>query len=82
MKYTQYFHFIKQRSDRASIKIDWITDTINNPVETKIQDDGRVKKWKFIDEAGKYLRVILLEDGETVHNAFFDRNFKLKEEKE
>jgi hypothetical protein len=24
----------------------------------------------------RILRVILLEDGETVHNAFFDRNFK------
>jgi hypothetical protein len=24
---------------------------------------------------GKYLRVILLSDGETVHNAFFDRSF-------
>jgi hypothetical protein len=29
-----------------------------------------------INEAeGKYLRVILLPDGETVHNAFFDRSF-------
>jgi hypothetical protein len=28
---------------------------------------------------GKYLRIILLEDGETVHNAFFDRNFKEEE---
>jgi hypothetical protein len=25
---------------------------------------------------GKYLRIILLEDGETIHNAFFDRSFK------
>ena len=24
-----------------------------------------------------YLRVVLLEDGETIHNAFFDRSFKL-----
>jgi hypothetical protein len=24
----------------------------------------------------RYLRVILLPDGETVHNAFFDRGFK------
>jgi len=24
----------------------------------------------------KYLRVILLEDEETVHNAFFDRGFR------
>ena len=29
-----------------------------------------------IPEEGKFLRVILLADGETVHNAFFDRKFK------
>jgi hypothetical protein len=51
-------------------------DTINNPVKTEFQSDGRIRKWKFIEEVKKYLRIILLEDGETVHNAFFDRNFK------
>jgi hypothetical protein len=76
MKYTQYFLFIKQRPDRAIIKDEWILDTIKQPVKTEIQGDGRIRKWKFIGEVGKYLRVILLEDGETVHNAFFDRNFK------
>jgi len=24
----------------------------------------------------RYLRAVTLEDGETVHNAFFDRNFR------
>ena len=76
MKYTQYFLFIKQRPDRAIIKDEWILDTIKNPVTTEVQSDGRIRKWKFIKEVGRYLRVILLEDGETVHNTFFDRNFK------
>ncbi|WP_333653310.1 hypothetical protein [Dissulfurispira sp.] len=49
------------------------------PVKTEVQSDGRIRKWKFIEEVGRYLRVILLEDGETVHNAFFDRNFKEEE---
>ena len=41
------------------------------------QPDGRLRLWGQIREAGgKYLRIILLEDGETVHNAFFDRSFK------
>lgn len=47
-----------------------------NPLKTEIQSDGRIRKWSYIEEAGKYLRVILLDDGETVHNAFFDRGFK------
>jgi hypothetical protein len=76
MKCTQYFSFIRQRSDRAIIKEDWIIDTIKNPIRTEVQSDGRIRKWKFIEDAGKYLRVILLENGETIHNAFFDRNFK------
>jgi hypothetical protein len=76
MKCTQYFLFIRQRPDRAIIKEEWILDTIKQPVKTEVQSDGRIRKWRFIGEVGKYLRVILLEDGETVHNAFFDRNFK------
>ena len=76
MKYTQYFLYARQRPDRAYIKDEWIDFTINNPVQTEIQADRRIKKWAKIKEEGKYLRIILLEDGETVHNAFFDRNFK------
>jgi hypothetical protein len=79
MKCTQYFSFIRQRPDRTVIKDEWILDTIKKPVKTEVQSDGRLRKWKFVEEAGKYLRVILLEDGETVHNAFFDRNFKEEE---
>jgi len=76
MKYTQYFLFIRQRPDRAIIKEEWILKTINHPLKTEVQTDGRIRKWSFIEEVRKYLRVILLEDEETVHNAFFDRDFK------
>jgi hypothetical protein len=79
MKYTQYFSFIRQRPDRAIIKEDWILDTIKKPIKTEVQTDGRIRKWRYIEDMGKYLRIILLEDGETVHNAFFDRNFKEEE---
>jgi hypothetical protein len=41
-----------------------------------MQDDGRIRYWIYIEEYKKYLRVVFLEDGETIHNAFFDRNFK------
>ena len=76
MKCTQYFLFMKSRPDRAVIKEEWILETMTNPLKQEIQSDGRIRKWSYIDEVGKYLRVILLGDGETVHNAFFDRNFK------
>lgn len=67
---------MKNRPDRAFIKDEWILEVITNPLKTENQSDGRIRKWMYIAEVQKYLRVILLEDGETVHNAFFDRNFK------
>ncbi len=76
MKCTQYFLFVRQRSDREGIKEEWILKTISNPTKTAVQSDGRIRKWGYIEEEGKYLRVILLEDGETIHNAFFDRSYK------
>ena len=75
MKTTQYFQATRLRSDRSMIKDEWIKFVIQNPEQIVIQADGRIKKWAKITEADKYLRVILLEDGETVHNAFFDRSF-------
>lgn len=76
MKFTKYFLYIRQRPDRAKIKMEWIEDAIKNPDFMEVQSDKRIRKWKKIKEEGRFLRVILLPDGETVHNAFFDRRFK------
>jgi len=76
MKTTRYFQYTRKRPDRILIKDDWIEFVINNPVKVEVQSDGRIRKWAKITEVNKYLRVILLDDGETVHNAFFDRAFK------
>ena len=76
MKVTQYFTSMRIRTDRAEIKVEWIERVIENPVAESIQADGRIRRWASIHEAeNRYLRVVLLEDGETVHNAFFDRRF-------
>jgi hypothetical protein len=76
MKFTQYFIHVHQRPDRARIKMEWIEETVKNADYTEVQSDGRIRKWKKIKEQGKFLRVILLSDGVTIHNAFFDRRFK------
>ncbi len=76
VKTTEYFEEVRKRPDRAIIKDEWIARVIGNPDKTEIQSDGRIRKWAWIPEEGKFLRVILLEDGETIHNAFFDRSFK------
>jgi len=56
--------------------LEWVEEVIRNPIHTESQTDARIRKWGWIEEEGRFLRVILLPDGETVHNAFFDRNFK------
>ncbi len=77
MKTTRYFRELRNRPDRSIIRDEWILQAIRNPVREQIQSDGRIRRWARIEEAnGKYLRVVLLSDGETIHNAFFDRNFK------
>ena len=77
MKFTPYFQHVRTRPDRSAIQIEWIELTVAEPDAEQTQEDGRLRRWKKIDAAGgRYLRVILLEDGETVHNAFFDRRFR------
>jgi hypothetical protein len=57
--------------------MEWIKNVFDNPIKEEIQSDGRIRRWAKIPEAdNKYLRVVILEDGETIHNAFFDRSFK------
>ena len=68
---------MRLRSDRADIKLEWVERAINQPIKEVIQADGRIRRWVQIPEMeGRYLRVILLSDAETVHNAFFDRSFE------
>jgi hypothetical protein len=56
--------------------MEWIEQTVKNPEYSEVQSDGRIRKWRRIQERGRFLRVILLPDGKTIHNAFFDRTFK------
>jgi hypothetical protein len=46
------------------------------PIRRESQDDGRIRWWGRVPGETKILRVVTLGDGETIHNAFFDRNFR------
>ena len=77
MKTTRYFDATRVRRDRSDIQAVWIQRVMDQPEYQEIQADGRIRRWARIPEVGdKYLRVVLLPDTETVHNAFFDRGFK------
>ena len=68
---------MRQRPDRAAIRLEWIERVVERPAREETQQDGRIRRWASIVEMdGRYLRVILLPDAETVHNAFFDRSYR------
>jgi hypothetical protein len=75
MKTTDYFKKQVIRK-RPYIKDEWLEKAIKNPLKRVVQPDGRIRTWIWAEEMGKYLRVVCLEDGETIHNAFPDRGFK------
>ena len=77
MKKTEYFKAVRTRPDRNMILDEWIERVMTNPIAAAVQQDGRIRRWGIIPEMGnRVLRVVLLPDGETVHNAFFDRTFR------
>ena len=50
--------------------------SIRGNVRVAQQADGRWRFWGIVPEfGGRYLRVVTLEDGITIHNAFPDRRF-------
>ena len=75
MMLTRYFHAMRLRPSRSGIRLEWIEHVIANPDREFIQQDGRIRLWaKIVEMDDLYLRVVLLPDRETVHNAF-DRSF-------
>ena len=79
MKTTRYFDEQVLRK-RPYIERQWCAEVIARPLRREVQADGRVRFWGIVARPGetepRYLRVVTLADGETVHNAFFDRGFR------
>jgi hypothetical protein len=75
MKTTRYFEEQVLRK-RPYIRREWCEEALRHPCLREEQLGGRVRYWAFVKELGKYLRVVTLADGETVHNAFPDRGFR------
>ena len=78
MKTTRYF---EEQVIRKRPYIDRVmcVEVLLAPLRRTIQVDGRVRfcgpALDARDGQQRVLRVVKLEDGETVHNAFFDRDF-------
>lgn len=71
---TRYFAFdvLPRRPDLDPVEISRV---ISQPIKRVVQLDGRIRLYGEAPSLGCYLRVVLLSDGETVHNAFPDEDF-------
>lgn len=79
MKTTRYFDEQVLRK-RPYIHAAMCLAVVAAPLRRDLQPDGRIRHWGAVidlrDGRERILRVVTLEDGETVHNAFFDRDFR------
>ena len=68
------------RPDRPYLEIVAIREVIASPLRTEVQADGRVRFWGEVTLPGenepRIMRVVTLQDGETIHTAFIDRSFR------
>lgn len=78
MKKTRYFSEQVLRK-RPYLKEEWCEEIRTNPVKKERQPDGRIRHWGYVAGWGqgkRAIRVVTLPDGETIHNAFPDRDFE------
>ena len=79
MKTTRYFveQVLRKRPYRTSVQF---ASILAAPIRRLVQPDGRIRLWgRTIDPrdgSERVVRIVTLDDGETVHNAFFDRGFR------
>lgn len=67
--------YLLLRLQERSLRLEDVEVALANEVHREMQPDGRIRVWGWVPRLDKYLRVVLLEDGETVLNAMPDRNF-------
>ena len=76
-KFTRYFE-CEILHKRPYLQKDWCIKIIEDPLKVERQEGNRFRFWGQLEEfKGKILRVVTLDDKITIHNAFFDRRFKL-----
>ena len=74
MKYTYYFEL--RLKDRPELQRAWCERVVADHIEERQQADGKFQMWGYVPEVERYLRVVTLEDRETIDNAFFDRSYE------
>jgi hypothetical protein len=78
MKTTRYFE-VQVLRKRLYLELQQCEGVIAKPLRRIVQEDGRIRYRRRVvdnrDGKSRALRVVTLDHGETIHNAFFDRDF-------
>jgi len=74
-------YFVEQvLRKRPYLSLEMCLTVIADPLRRDLQEDGRIRHWGSVtlpnETEVRILRVVTLEDGVTIHNAFPDRNFR------
>jgi hypothetical protein len=76
---TRYFDE-QVRRKRPYLTLEMCRNVLAEPLRREVQPDGRIRYWGRVTLSGepeaRILRVVTLEDGATIHNAFLDRGFR------
>lgn len=73
-KTTWYFENIRPKKHPELSEAE-IVQVAENPHYEAVQDDGRFRRWGYVDALDHWVRVIIMPDGERLHNAFIDSRF-------
>ncbi|HYD69766.1 hypothetical protein [Azospirillum sp.] len=72
---THHFEQNRALEDRAQIRDEEVLAVLAAPLRSERQTNGRLRHWGWVPRLQRWLRVVTLDDGETVHTVFLDRRF-------
>ncbi|WP_371195140.1 hypothetical protein [Glaciecola sp. SC05] len=76
MQTTDYFAKKLNQPEYQHIQAQWIISTYTSPEFKFKQSDGRFGLYRKITEMNnQYLKLVLLKDGKTVRDVYFDKKF-------
>ena len=80
MKTTSYFETAVAKNHPESVTYrTYVENALTEYEAIHTEPNGNTRRYIYVAERELYLRVVILPDGQTVHNAFFDGNYTRKQ---
>lgn len=69
-------YFWRSRTWHPEVSVEQALEVSENYEQEEVQDDGRMRRWGYVEALERHVRVVLLPDGKTLFNAFIDSGYK------